>query len=96
VTSYYTSGLQIVDASRPDILVETAYYDTSPLTGDGFDGAWGAYPYLPSGNILVTDRQEGLFILGTDYPRASYFTAFVKDSVTGAPLVNAGITMFGA
>ena len=36
VTSYYTSGLQIVDASRPDILVETAYYDTSPFQGDGF------------------------------------------------------------
>ncbi len=93
VTSYYTSGLQIVDASRPDILVETAYYDTSPLTGDGFDGAWGAYPYLPSGNILVTDRQEGLFVLSTNYPRASFFTAFVKDSVTGSPIVNASIEM---
>ena len=96
VTSYYTSGLQIVDASRPDILVETAYYDTSPLSGDGFDGAWGAYPYLPSGNILVTDRQEGLFILSSDYPRASYFTAFVKDSITGAPLVNASIDMLNS
>lgn len=93
VTSYYTSGLQIVDASRPDILVETAYYDTSPFSGDGFDGAWGAYPYLPSGHILVTDRQEGLFILSTTYPRASFFTAFVKDSVTGSPIVNAGIDM---
>ena len=93
VTSYYTSGLQIVDASRPDILVETAYYDTSPLTGDGFEGAWGAYPYFPSGNIIVTDRQEGLFILSTNYPRASFFTAFVKDSVTGSPIVNATIEM---
>lgn len=96
VTSYYTSGLQIVDASRPDILVETAYYDTSPLQGDGFDGAWGAYPYLPSGNILVTDRQEGLFILSTKYPRASFFTAFVKDSVSGSPVVNANIDMLNS
>ncbi|MFQ3268918.1 MAG: hypothetical protein ACI9B2_000720, partial [Flavobacteriales bacterium] len=31
-----------------------------------FSGAWGAYPYLPSGNILVTDRQEGLHILSID------------------------------
>ncbi|MDZ7845902.1 MAG: choice-of-anchor B family protein [Owenweeksia sp.] len=93
VTSYYTSGLQIVDASQPDILVETAYYDTSPLTGNGFEGAWGAYPYLPSGHILITDRQEGLFILQTDYPRASFFTAFIKDSVTGSPIVNASINM---
>jgi choice-of-anchor B domain-containing protein len=93
VTSYYTSGLQIVDATHPDILVETAYYDTSPLTGDGFHGAWGAYPYLPSKNILVSDIEEGLFILNSNYPRASYFTAFVKDSVTGNPIVNAGIDM---
>ena len=95
VTSYYTSGLQIVDASNPDILVETAYYDTSPISGDGFDGAWGAYPYLPSGNILVTDRQEGLFILNSTYPRASFFTAFVKDSLTGVPIVNAKVEMLG-
>lgn len=96
VTSYYTSGLQIVDASRPDILVETAYYDTSPFSGDGFDGAWGAFPYLPSGNILVSDRQEGLFVLSTNYPRASFFTAFVKDSITGSPVVNADIEMLNS
>ena len=61
-----------------------------------FDGAWGAYPYLPSGNILVTDRQEGLFVLSTNYPRASFFTAFVKDSVTGTPIVNANIDMLNS
>ena len=96
VTSYYTSGLQIVDASQPDILVETAYYDTSPFSGDGFNGAWGAYPFLPSGNILVSDRQEGLFVLGTDYPRACFFTAFVKDTATGNPIINASITIVGS
>ncbi len=93
VTSYYTSGLQIVDASQPDILIETAYYDTSPVAGDGYDGAWGAYPYLPSGNILVSDRQEGLFILSSTYPRACFFTAFVKDSVTQNPIPTADITV---
>lgn len=96
VTSYYTSGLQIVDASQPDILVETGYYDTSPFSGDGFNGAWGAYPFLPSGNILVSDRQEGLFVLETDYPRACFFTAFVKDTVTGNPIINASITIVGS
>lgn len=89
VNSYYTSGLQIVDATYPDNLVETAYYDTSPLSGDGFLGAWGAYPYLPSGNILVTDKAEGLFILNTSYPRACFLEALVKDSITGTSLVNA-------
>lgn len=96
ITSYYTSGLQIVDASNPDILVETAYYDTSPFSGDGYKGAWGAYPFLPSGNILVSDREEGLFVLGTDYPRACFFTAFVKDTATGNPIANASLTMVGS
>jgi len=91
VNSYYTSGLQIVDATIPDILVETAYYDTSPLTGDGYEGAWGAYPYLPSGNILVTDRQEGLFILSTNYPRACYTNFFVEDSITTKAVIGADI-----
>ncbi len=91
VTSYYTSGLQIVDATLPDVLVETAYFDTSPLTGDGFEGAWGAYPYLPSEVILVTDRQEGLFILSTDYPRASYTNFFVQDSLSRRAIIGADI-----
>ncbi len=23
--------------------------------GNGFDGCWGTYPYLPSGNIISSD-----------------------------------------
>lgn len=63
VTSYYCDGVTVVDASDPYNLHEVAYYDTSDSTGGTFSGAWGAYPWLPSGNILVTDRQEGLHIL---------------------------------
>ena len=67
VTSYYTSGVTIIDASDPFNLIEVAYYDTSPMSGGNFDGCWGAYPYLPSGLVLATDQQEGLFILHTPY-----------------------------
>jgi len=66
ITSYYCDGVTVVDASDPTNLQEVAYYDTSDSTGGTFSGAWGAYPYLPSGNILVTDRQEGLHILSID------------------------------
>ena len=37
------------------------------MSGGNFDGCWGAYPYLPSGLVLATDQQEGLFILHTPY-----------------------------
>ena len=67
VTSYYTSGVTIIDASDPFNLIEVAYYNTSPSSGGSFDGCWGAYPYLPSGLILATDQQEGLFVLHTPY-----------------------------
>lgn len=66
VTSYYCDGVTVVDASDPYNLQEVAYYDTSDSTGGTYSGAWGAYPWLPSGNILVTDRQEGLHVLSID------------------------------
>ena len=67
ITSYYTSGVTVIDASDPFNMIEVAYYDTSPMSGGNFDGCWGAYPYLPSGLVLATDQQEGLFILHTPY-----------------------------
>ena len=64
VTSYYTSGVTVIDASDPFNMVEIAYYDTSPdYEGGEFEGCWGAYPFLPSGLILASDQQTGLHIL---------------------------------
>lgn len=71
ITSYYTFGLHILDVEYPELPVLSGYYDTSPNSGGGYSGAWGAYPYLPSGKILVTDRQEGLFVLEPEYPEVS-------------------------
>ena len=66
INSYYTDGITIIDASNPNNLIEVGYYDTSPqYEGDGSFGCWGAYPYLESGLILATDRQNGLHILNT-------------------------------
>lgn len=96
VTSYYTSGVQIVDATYPDILVETGYYDTSPLNGNGFNGAWGAYPYLPSGNVLVSDIQEGLFIINSNYTKGCYFRCTVEGYVSGVPIPNAEINFYNS
>ncbi len=69
VTSYYTSGVTVIDASDPFNMVEIAYYDTSPdYEGDEFEGCWGAYPFLPSGLILASDQQTGLHILDISEP----------------------------
>ena len=93
VISYYTYGVTIVDASVPDNLIEVGNYDTHPSTGCCFNGAWGADPFLPSGNILVSDQTEGCFVLTPTYVRAARLHGNVKDQVTGDNLNNADISI---
>ncbi len=88
VTSWYRDGVVVVDAARPDNLIVVGQYDTSPLAGNGFNGCWGVYPYLPSGNILASDIEGGLFVLTPNYLRGCYLEGIVSDSVTGSPLPN--------
>lgn len=95
VTAYYRDGVAIFDATHPDVMVKTGEYDTSPLSGDGFNGCWGAWPYLPSGIILATDMEEGLFVLGPTYVQACYLTGHVTDVITSASLFGATITITG-
>ncbi|MEL7500110.1 MAG: choice-of-anchor B family protein [Planctomycetota bacterium] len=62
----YTSGLRILkvnDAATMDI-EEYGFFDTYDADNNvTFNGAWSVYPYFESGNILVSDRQNGLFVL---------------------------------
>ena len=61
--SHYHDGLWIWDISNPNEPIYVASYDTYPTNGhNSYRGAWGVYPLLPSGNILVSDMQSGLFI----------------------------------
>ena len=61
--SYYYDGLQVYDISDPATPIRIAEFDTSnEPDACSFKGAWGVYPFLPSGNILVSDMQEGLFV----------------------------------
>ncbi|MCW5906991.1 MAG: choice-of-anchor B family protein [Chitinophagales bacterium] len=82
VTSYYTYGVTIHDVARKNNLVEVGNYDTSPnFSGDGFHGAWGVWPYLPSGNIIASDIETGLWIFKPEYKRACYVEGTVTDSI---------------
>lgn len=87
VVSYYRDGVTIWDVSHPDNIIETENYDTSPLTGNGFNGDWGVYPYLPSGNILVSDIERGLLVFApAQYIHACWLNGNVTDTLTNAPL----------
>ncbi|WP_448568355.1 choice-of-anchor B family protein [Thalassotalea ganghwensis] len=62
--SNYTRGLTILDISDPSSPQEVGFFDTFPANDEpSFNGAWGVYPYLPSGNIIVSDINSGLYIV---------------------------------
>jgi choice-of-anchor B domain-containing protein len=67
--SYYHDGLYIFDISNPKQAKTVGYYDTYLLPDhDRYRGAWGVYPLLPSGHILISDMQSGLFVFQFDNP----------------------------
>lgn len=62
--SSYHDGLQVYDISEPENPTKVAYFNTYLLDDhDSYRGAWGVYPFLPSGNLLVSDMQYGLYVL---------------------------------
>ncbi|MBL4591931.1 MAG: choice-of-anchor B family protein [Phycisphaerales bacterium] len=63
----YRSGLRVFDAIDPTAPVEIAYFDTHPENdAASFNGAWSSYPYFPSGNIIISDIERGLFVVRLD------------------------------
>ncbi|MEZ4937148.1 MAG: choice-of-anchor B family protein [Crocinitomicaceae bacterium] len=95
VSSYYSYGVAIHDKSKPNNLVEVGHFDTNPLNGISTDGCWGVYPYLPSGNILATDIEEGLFVLAPTYVHASFLEGKVTNQASTQPIPNVHVDIVG-
>jgi len=62
----YRGGLRVLDLT--DVananLSEVGYFDTYPENNNnGYNGAWSNYPYFPSGNIIISTIDRGLFIV---------------------------------
>ena len=105
ITSWYKDGVNIVDAHRPQNLVQVGIYDTYNFagygSGDGFDGAWGVYPFLPSGTLVVSnisDSYDGgtpdtaaLYVLTPTYVRACYLEGKITDAANGQALNGATV-----
>jgi len=93
VTSHYADGVLIHDVTYPYNMVEVGYYDTYPGQTATYDGCWGAYPFLPSGTLLATDRSTGFFVLTPNYVQASYLEGTITDASTSNPIDLAEITI---
>jgi choice-of-anchor B domain-containing protein len=62
----YRSGLRILRLDNPDgaALREVAYFDIYPADDNpGYNGAWGNYPFFPSGTVLISGIEQGLFVV---------------------------------
>jgi choice-of-anchor B domain-containing protein len=77
--SYYQDGVRIFDLTDACNPAEVAWYDTWPgdALPDEYRGAWGVYAFLPSGKILVSDMQTGLYVL-----RPSMITIGLQENET--------------
>jgi hypothetical protein len=64
--AYYTAGYRVFDLSNLPSITLCDEYDTTPVFGENFRGAFGCYPFAPSGNIYVTDADWGLFVFSFD------------------------------
>ncbi|NND95089.1 MAG: choice-of-anchor B family protein [Flavobacteriales bacterium] len=93
IVSYYTDGCIILDGSNPTNLVEVGNFDTFIPPSTGFSGAWGAYPYLPSGLILISDIGNGMYVLQPNYVNACWLEGVITDASNGNGIIGADITI---
>ncbi len=65
----YRAGLSVLHIVRDaggiySMLEERAYFDVYPSSDSAnFNGAWSNYSYFPSGTIVVSGIEQGLFVL---------------------------------
>ncbi|MEE2681851.1 MAG: choice-of-anchor B family protein [Planctomycetota bacterium] len=84
----YTSGLRVFDIRDPTNLVEVGFIDTYPNDdGVAFDGLWSTWPYFPSGTVIGSDIQRGLFVITPDLANLGF--SLVEPLPTTIPSVGA-------
>ncbi|MBL7827889.1 MAG: choice-of-anchor B family protein [Saprospiraceae bacterium] len=93
--SQYEDGLLVYDIRDRLQPVLIDHYDTHPqnTTYNGYFGNWGNYPWLPSGTIVTSDMQNGLFLFklwkGLDdddtsvyvFPNPAHDYAFIRTQI---------------
>jgi choice-of-anchor B domain-containing protein len=91
VSSWYSEGVIVTDVTRPQNMVHVGQYDTYNGSLGNYVGCWGVYPYLPSGNLLLSNIEGEFFVVTPTYKRACYLEGVAIDSITKQPLSNVSV-----
>jgi len=68
----YRSGVRLFDMTNPIAGEEFAFFDTFPGSDSpNFSGLWGVFPFFPSGTVIGSDIQRGLFVWKLAFPTAN-------------------------
>ncbi len=62
----YSAGVRMIDITNitNKRINEVGFFDTYPTSNSAsFSGAWNVYPYFESGVIVVSDIEQGLFLI---------------------------------
>jgi choice-of-anchor B domain-containing protein len=81
----YTEGVRVLDLTDPLHPAEFGWADTYPGPSGGYSGVWGVCPTLPSGTVIASDMQSGLWVFRVqrNYGRVR---VQVVDAATQQPL----------
>ena len=92
VISHYADGTRFVDISNPEDRIEVGYYDTTEIEGL-YVGNWGTYVDLPSGNIISSDIESGLYVM--KFGGVSILHEILDDQSNGPFDINAEVYSVG-
>ncbi|HWP81679.1 MAG TPA: choice-of-anchor B family protein [Bacteroidota bacterium] len=84
--AWYGDGLRVLDITDPTQPVEVAYYDTYPESVFSYVGAWGADPYFPSGKVIISDMQTGLYVVRYTGDKRGKVVGTIRDALTNQAL----------
>ncbi|NQD36981.1 choice-of-anchor B family protein [Permianibacter sp. IMCC34836] len=63
--AHYRRGVVVLDVSNPLALAEAGSFDSSFMfpSAAEFNGVWGTYPFFPSGSVVLSDIENGLYVV---------------------------------
>ncbi len=91
--AWYTAGVRIIDMIDPFHPREVAFYDTFPGFSGSYSGVWEVYGWFPSGKVIASDRNTGLWVMNVDLKTGASLSGVVRQRGTGTPIAGVQISV---